>query len=180
MPYRTSWIELADVDNTLRVIGAPPSGARSDGRATYSLPVLVDPTANPASPTIVTSASTIAEYLEAAYPARPVFPEGSRAVQTLFVHYVQEVFMKPLLPILVPLSHRRLPRSSGGGDEPGDPSRQTIPPGPQREHAWRAVQDQFNFLHSIMSKNIGDGDGVLTMGYGVFSWHVKSEAKSIG
>ncbi|KAH6887254.1 hypothetical protein BKA70DRAFT_1390372 [Coprinopsis sp. MPI-PUGE-AT-0042] len=46
------------------------------------------------------------------YPARPVFPEGSRAVQSLFVHYVQEVFSKPLLALMVPLSHQPPPRPS--------------------------------------------------------------------
>ena len=41
-----------------------------------------------------------------------VFPEGARALQSLFVHHVHEVLAKPLLPILVPLSHQRLPERS--------------------------------------------------------------------
>ena len=180
LAYRTTWIEFPEVETTMRVIGAPPSGTRPDGRPIYTLPVIVDPTVNPASPIIISNANNIAEYLDAAYPARPVFPEGSRAVQTLFVHYIQEVFIKPLLPILVPVSHRRLPertqshfRTSGGSSSNEAERPHAMPAGPQREHAWRAVQEQFDFLHIILSKNVGDGDGIVTMGSVGFSCYVE-------
>ncbi|KAG6917156.1 hypothetical protein DXG01_003669 [Tephrocybe rancida] len=158
--YRTVWIEFPDVEMTMRSIGAPPSSVRSDGRPIYTLPVIVDPTRNPMKPEIISNTNHIAEYLEAAYPARPVFPEGSRAVQTLFVHYIQEVFAKPLLPIMVPISHQQLQLRRG-------PS-VTHPPayltGPQREQAWQAVKEQFDFLAMILDKNAGDGDGTVAMG----------------
>ncbi|KAJ7574112.1 hypothetical protein C8J56DRAFT_980040 [Mycena floridula] len=73
---------------------------RSDGTPIYTLPVIVDPSRNPSAPNIISNTNNIAEYLESTYPARPVFPPGSRAMQTLFVHYVQEVFTKPLLHII--------------------------------------------------------------------------------
>jgi glutathione S-transferase len=138
-------------------IRAPPSGVRPDGRPIYSLPVLVDsarqgPISNP---------NLIAEYLESQYPARPVFPEGSRAVQSLFVHYVQEVFSKPLLAIMVPLTHQHLP-----GHLPYPPGTHALS-GPQLKLAWKAVQDQFDFLAAILDKNSGDqhGDGLAVMGH---------------
>ncbi|KAH6879623.1 hypothetical protein BKA70DRAFT_1391434 [Coprinopsis sp. MPI-PUGE-AT-0042] len=105
VPYRTVWLEINEVEAAMHRIGAPASGVRPDGRLIYSLPVLVDPVHR--SP--ISNPNTIAEYLESQYPARPVFPEGSRAVQSLFVHYVQEVFSKPLLALMVPLSHQHLP-----------------------------------------------------------------------
>ncbi|KAF7346829.1 Glutathione S-transferase-like protein ustS [Mycena sanguinolenta] len=161
--YRTVWVEFPDVEATLRAIGAPPSAMRSDGRPVYSLPVVVDPTRNPKAPHILANTNNIAEYLEAAYPARPVFPEGTRALQTLFVHYVQEVFVKPLLPIMVPLSHQNLPERSQSHFRgvPGYPGPQMLLPGPQREQAWLAVKEQFDFLSIILDKNVGDGDGVV-------------------
>ncbi|KAJ7480322.1 hypothetical protein B0H11DRAFT_1863745 [Mycena galericulata] len=175
--YRTVWVEFPDVEATLRAIGAPASAARSDGRPIYTLPVVVDPTRNPSAPHILSNTNNIAEYLEAAYPARPVFPEGSRALQTLFVHYIQEVFVKPLLPIMVPLSHQSLPERSQshfrgvpgypGLASPHPSSFQMLPPGPQREQAWLAVKEQFDFLSVILDKNVGDGDGVVACGHEV-------------
>ncbi|RDB16471.1 Glutathione S-transferase-like protein ustS [Hypsizygus marmoreus] len=166
--YRTVWVEFPDVEATLRSIGAPPSARRSDGRSLYTLPVIVDPTRNPHAPEILSNTNHIAEYLEAAYPARPVFPEGSRAVQTLFVHYIQEVFAKPLLPIMVPISHQQLPERSQSHFRAGYPAPAMPPPqflsGPQREQAWMAVKEQFDFLAMILDKNTGDGDGTVAMG----------------
>ncbi|KAK0186246.1 hypothetical protein F5146DRAFT_1065177 [Armillaria mellea] len=161
--YRTVWVEFQNIEITLRSIGAPPSSQRSDGRPVYTLPVIVDPTLNPSAPQTLSNPNTIAEYLESRYPARPVFPEGSRALQTLFVNYIQEVFVKPLLPIMVPLSHQQLPERS----QTHAHMSQSLPPGPQREHAWMLVKEQFDFLATVLDKNAGDGDGVVAMGHQV-------------
>ncbi|PPQ80133.1 hypothetical protein CVT25_001432 [Psilocybe cyanescens] len=158
LPYETIWVELQDVDRTLSHINAPPSSTRSDGRPMYTLPVIVDPTRNPYSPLILSNSNTIAEYLEATYPARPVFPPGTRAVQALFVHFIQEVFSKPLLPILVPMSHQLLPGATQSHFRGGHPPATTLV-GPQREMAWQAAREQFDFLAAIMDKNTGDGEG---------------------
>lgn len=158
------WVEYADIETTLRAIGAPPSHVKN-GRPTYALPVIVDPLRSRSSPAILSNANTIAEYLETTYPARPVYPEGSRALQSLFVHFIQEVFAKPLLPILVPLSHQRLSERSQahiGGAVPVQLA------GNQREQAWLAVKEQFDFLARILDKNAGsDGNGVVAMGHDV-------------
>ncbi|KAJ7177052.1 hypothetical protein C8R46DRAFT_48069 [Mycena filopes] len=176
--YRTVWVEFPDVETTLRSIGAPASSMRSDGRPIYTLPVVVDPTRNPnLPPQILSNTNNIAEYLEASYPARPVFPEGTRALQTLFVHYIQEVFVKPLLPIMVPLSHQSLPARSQSHFRGGAPAYglggpqsggfQMLPSGPQREQAWLAVKEQFDFLAVVLDKNVGDGDGIVAYGHDV-------------
>ncbi|KAJ6628342.1 hypothetical protein B0H10DRAFT_2160878 [Mycena sp. CBHHK59/15] len=172
--YRTVWVEFPDVERTLRAIGAPPSATRPDGQPVYTLPVIVDPTSTSATrtPRVLSNTNTIAEYLEACYPARAVFPEGARAVQTLFVHYIQEVFAKPLLPIMVPLSHGRLPARTqshfhGGRATTPMPIPAVLPPGAQREHAWSLVREQFDFMAMIMDKNVGDGDGVVAQGHHV-------------
>ncbi|KAJ3799385.1 hypothetical protein GGU11DRAFT_743398 [Lentinula aff. detonsa] len=176
LPYKTVWVEFADVETTLRSIGAPPSVIRSDGRSVYSLPVLIDPTNTPYTPVILSNTNNISEYLESRYPSPAVFPAGSRALQSLFAHYIQEVFAKPLLPIMVPISHQQLsdrsqrhlrnnPSSLSAAYNPqGYSSSNPLPLGPQREQAWLAVKEQFDFIDTIMAKNVGDGDGIVIMG----------------
>ncbi|KAH7929210.1 hypothetical protein BV22DRAFT_1003381 [Leucogyrophana mollusca] len=162
LPYRTCWVEFPDVEQTLQSAGAAPTSVRSDGRPVYSLPAIVDPIRSPRQPVVLSNANAIAEYLETTYPARQLFPEGSRAVQSLFVHYVQEIFVKPLLPIMVPLSHQRLPERSKTHFRHSSPN-VAVP-----EQAWRAVQDQFDFLAAVLDKNAGmDGDGVVAQGFEV-------------
>ncbi|KAF8638631.1 hypothetical protein AX17_002056 [Amanita inopinata Kibby_2008] len=165
LPYQTVWVEFHEVETQLRAMGAPPSAFRGDRRPVYSLPVLVDPARNPRSPEIISNPNSIAEYLETAYPARPVYPEGSRAVQTLFVHYIQEVFVKPLLPIMVPLSHPQL-RSAPGNHAGITPplSVAGMLAGPQWEQAWRQVKEQFDFLAMVLDKNSADGEGTVAQG----------------
>ena len=137
---------------------------RSDGRPVYTLPVIVDPRRPNSQPVILSKVDTIMEYLEASYPARPIFPEGSRALQALFVHYVNEVLTKPLLPILIPLSHQRLPERS----QAHFPGGQAPLGGPEREQAWRAAKEQFNFLATLMDKNAPpEGDNIVVMGRNV-------------
>jgi len=163
LPYRTVWVDFSEVEATLKSLGAPPTAVRADGKQLYTLPVIIDTLRSRSQPTILSNAATIAEYLESSYPARPVYPEGSRALQSLFVHFIQDVFAKPLLPILVPLSHQRLPERSQA-HFPGQVNYQQLT-GPQREQAWRAVKDQFDFLAALLDKNSGgDGDGVVAMG----------------
>ncbi|KAI0646343.1 hypothetical protein C8Q79DRAFT_1069724 [Trametes meyenii] len=166
LPDRTIWIEFADVESTLRTIGAPAASHRPDGRPVYTLPVIVDPLRSRGSPAVRSNVDDIAEYLEATYPARPIFPEGSRAMQALFVHYVQDIFVKPLLPIIVPLTHQRLPERSQAHFRRGNTSTPNAIAmgGQQREHAWTAVKEQFNFLAMILDKNHSDGSGVIAMG----------------
>lgn len=170
MPYRTVWVEFPDIEETLRSINAPPSVTRSDGRPVYTLPVIVDPMRSPSHPLILSHVGKISEHLETTYPARPLFPDGSRAVQSLFVHYIHEVFAKPLLPILVPLSHQRLSERSQlhfrGRNQPAPQTPSHLAPGPQLEQQWWAVKQQFDFLAGILDKNApSDGDGTVAMGH---------------
>ncbi|EIW75442.1 hypothetical protein CONPUDRAFT_112014 [Coniophora puteana RWD-64-598 SS2] len=160
LPYRTAWVDFPDIEQTLISVGAPPTSFRPDGRPVYTLPAIVDPFGSPTQPIVLSNPAIIAEYLETSYPARQIFPEGSRAVQSLFVHYVQETFVKPLLPIMVPLTHQRLHERS----QTHFPLRAATPQ-PAGPGAWRAVQEQFDFLAAMMDKNgPPDGDGVVAMG----------------
>jgi len=167
LPYRTAWVEYQDVERTLRSIGAPPASIGRDGRPVYALPAIVVPQRPSEPPIVLSNPNAIVEYLETTHPARPVFPDGSRALQLAFVQYLNEVVVKPLLAIMVPLSHMRLPEHVQahfrGHSTSGMPG--YLAPGPQREGAWVAVKEKFDFLASLLDKNGGpDGDGVVVMG----------------
>ncbi|KAH9849323.1 hypothetical protein C2E23DRAFT_386643 [Lenzites betulinus] len=168
LPHRTIWIELPDVEDVLHALGAPPT-KQSDGRAVYTLPVIVDTFASESTPVVLSNADIIADYLEATYPTRPIFPEGSHAMQALFAHYVQEVFVQPLLPILIPLTYQRLGERSQsrlgmGGLSPAG-SRPPSPPTP--EEMWTAVKEQLDFLAGILDKNQSDETSTVAMGQDV-------------
>ncbi|KAF8329007.1 hypothetical protein F5887DRAFT_443474 [Amanita rubescens] len=164
LAYRTIWLDFHEVEAQLLAIGAPPTAFRSDRSPIYTLPVLVDTTLNPRAPTILSNPNQIAEYLEATYPARPVFPDGSRAMQVLFVHYIQDVFIKPLLPIMVPLSHPQFRDGySAGGTPRSSPGGATLS-GPQWESAWSQARTQFDFLATILDKNSADAEGTVAQG----------------
>ncbi|KAG8221405.1 hypothetical protein J3R82DRAFT_1588 [Butyriboletus roseoflavus] len=185
LPYRTCWVEFPDIEPTLRAINAPPTSTRPDGRPVYTLPAILDPTHVSSSthfdpsgslsqphPVVLTHPNTIAEYLEHTYPARPVVPEGTCALQTLFVHYVSEIFVQPLLQILVPLSHQRLPprvqnhfRAGVAGHRGDTYDTAGALHARRREEQWVAVQAQFAFLAGILEKNACDGDGDVAMGH---------------
>ena len=165
--YRTAWVEYQDVERTLRSIGAPPSSVGRDGRPVYTLPAILVPQRPSEPPIVLSSTNAIVEYLETTHPARPVFPDGSRAIQSAFVHYLNDVLVKPLLAIMIPLSHMRLPEHVQahfrGPTMTGMPG--YLAPGPQREGAWLAVKEKFDFLATLLDKNSGpDGDGIVAMG----------------
>ena len=155
LPYRTQWIEPTEIDRVMRSLNAPPTARHPDGRALYTLPVINDQV----NGRVVSNASTIAEYLEAVYPARPLIPDGCCSLQTLFVHYLHVEFSRPLLPVMI--THR-----SQAQFYPGLPPIEPCPPGPHREQAWRKIRENFDFLSSILDKNKSDvgGDGDLTTG----------------
>ncbi|KAI0826579.1 hypothetical protein BC628DRAFT_1410195 [Trametes gibbosa] len=166
LPHRTIWIELSDIEDTLHSLDAPPTAKKPNGRAIYTLPVIVDTLRPRGTPVVLSNADRIVEYLETAYPARPIFPEGSRAVQALFSHYVQEVFVQPLLPILIPLTHQRLPERSQSrfGHRSFSPASAPQVGSLTHDQAWLAVKEQFNFLAGILDKNNSDRTGTVAMG----------------
>jgi glutathione S-transferase len=167
LPYRTVWVEFHEVERASRSIGAPPTSTSRDGRPIYTLPVIVDASRSQSSPVVLTNPNVITEYLEVTYPARPVFPPGSRALQSVFVQYLNDVVLKPLLVVMVPLTHSRLPPQAQTyfrGQSGGMPA--YISAGPQREYAWVAVRERFDQLAAMLDKNNGgDGDGVVAMGH---------------
>ncbi|KAF8153521.1 hypothetical protein K438DRAFT_1622884, partial [Mycena galopus ATCC 62051] len=135
-------------------IGTPLSSQQSDGRPVYTFPAIVDSTRNPREPQILSNTNSI---------ARPVFLECSRVLQILFVHYIQDAFMKPLLPIMVLVGYDRLPARTQVHFHSTLPPLHPLSLGPAREHAWELVKAQFDFFAIILGKNSG-GDTLVTQG----------------
>ncbi|KAJ7461047.1 hypothetical protein FB451DRAFT_1404907 [Mycena latifolia] len=148
LPYRTV-CGFPDVETTLRSIGAPPSSRRADGRPVYTLLVIVDLTRNAQAPPKsflirTTSRSTSTGATPRAHVCEAIAPHHAphNARPTPGAHPV--AFSRHLALAQTPA--RVVPPA---------------PPGPQREHAWQLVKEQFDFLAVILDKNVGDGDGVV-------------------
>jgi glutathione S-transferase len=79
--YKTVWVDYADVQPTLKAIGAEPSTHYADGSPRYTVPTIFDPNTNK----FVTDSLEIAKYLDLHYAERPVFPQGSEEDISKFV-----------------------------------------------------------------------------------------------
>lgn len=106
VPYKTVWLEYPDIEPTFRSIGAIPISPKPDGSGPfYTLPVIVDPSRRTPSggPTIITDSWNIAEYLDNVYPSPGLlFPEGTKALQALFLNHVTTTLFYPIVRILTP------------------------------------------------------------------------------
>lgn len=156
--YRTQWVELPDVERTLRSIGAPPTTHRADGTPVYNLPVIVNHT-HAGAPEVVVGAERIAEYLDMRYPACLVFPEGARAPQMLLVQWMMETWARPVLAVMGPLSFAGLGERSREWVGPLSAVRQRSA-GTQEQ--WELVRQKFDSLARELDR--GDGDGTVVMG----------------
>jgi len=104
IPYKTIWLEITDIEPAMRRIGAPPTGTKPDGSPLYTVPVIVDHSRRSPSggPIVVSESFLIAEYLDEAYPSPgPLFPEGTKALQTLFCDHFRIVAVRPAAPMLL-------------------------------------------------------------------------------
>ena len=99
IPYRTEWVEYPDIEPLCLKLGAAPTDTRSDGRPYYSLPVIYDPSTKKA----VSDSAVIAKYLDETYPDTPqLFPEGTAALQAVFLDGAWDLFGLPLYMIMLP------------------------------------------------------------------------------
>jgi glutathione S-transferase len=71
IPYKTVWIEFADVQSRLKELGAPSTATAADGITPfYSLPTIYDPNTEK----FVSDSIEITKYLDATYPGTtPLF-----------------------------------------------------------------------------------------------------------
>jgi glutathione S-transferase len=82
IPYKTVWVEFADVQAVGQRIGATPSTAYPDGTPRYTLPTIYDPNTG----RTVSDSVAIAKYLDEQYPERRLFPDGTEHAQEEFAN----------------------------------------------------------------------------------------------
>ncbi|KDQ11680.1 hypothetical protein BOTBODRAFT_67848 [Botryobasidium botryosum FD-172 SS1] len=170
LPYKTIWVSLPDIASTLQSLGVEPSPAGMP----YTLPVIADPTAS-GPPKIIRESLAIAQYLDITYPdiERPLFPNGSHALQALFLHHVSNGILPTMRDLIIPLvppildeaalPHFRRTREAFLKK----PLEEARPKGAELEEAWGKAKEQFGVLDSALQKNdvrLGGTGGNLVLG----------------
>ncbi|KAG9051556.1 hypothetical protein FS837_004066 [Tulasnella sp. UAMH 9824] len=103
IPYKTVWVSYPDIEPTLKSLGFDPSTVTRAGREWFTLPVISDPSPEPGGePTLVVDSQVIAEYLDSKYPQKPLLPEGTKALQAMFLKWTQTNLLVHLLQLVVP------------------------------------------------------------------------------
>lgn len=93
LPYKTEWVEYPDIEAFCLKLDVPPTSRKADGRPHYTLPMIYDPLTK----TTVVDSAEIAKYLDKAYPSTPkLFPEGTEALQAVFLDHAWSVIGAPL------------------------------------------------------------------------------------
>lgn len=175
IPYKTVWLSYPDIKDTLQELGFRPSAVSRDGTEHWTLPVISDPSRDGGEPTRVVDSHVIAEYLEAKYPQNPVFPPGTKALQSHFIKWTSTNLMPHLSLLTAPqiidiLDERAKPyfdrtrRIRWGGKELKD-----VCVGDERKATWAAARKEFDLLEGHLSRNEG-GDYLMgtTVSYGDF------------
>ncbi|KAG1725486.1 uncharacterized protein EDB91DRAFT_1239813 [Suillus paluster] len=79
LPFVTVWVEFSDIHIAMKAIGAKPN-KRQDGSDLYTVPVLNDPNTG----ALITDSFEIVSYLEKTYPDKPIFPNNSEPLISVF------------------------------------------------------------------------------------------------
>ncbi|KIK62806.1 hypothetical protein GYMLUDRAFT_260044 [Collybiopsis luxurians FD-317 M1] len=158
LPYKTVWLEYADVEPTMKKIGAPPTTVKPDGSPRYTIPAIYDDSTGIA----ITDSALVAEYLDKIYPDTPVLiPRGTNALQSAFQELLY-LKMTPLFSLCVPDISSRLV-NSGNAEyfekqvalDLGVPSLEVMRvSGQARKDRWMKVQEAFGGFHNMLK----DGD----------------------
>lgn len=114
LPFRTEWVELPDIKQVCQKIGAPPTDIRPqlDGSGLhehYTAPFIYDSNTKRA----VSDSLLIAKYLDETYPDLPtLMPPGTEIAITLFNKYVDRQIFGTIFPVVAPVLHSKLSKSS--------------------------------------------------------------------
>ena len=91
-------MEYPDIESLCLKLGAAPTELKSDGRPHYTLPVIYDASTKKA----ISESAAIAKYLDETYPDTPqLFPDGTAALQAVFLDGVWATFGLPLFMIII-------------------------------------------------------------------------------
>lgn len=110
LPYKVVWVEMPDIESTLKAIGAKPTGKRPDGSDLYTVPTLHDSSTN----RVVSESLAIAEYLDEAYPDTPklVPPELGASIHLLDRYWFDNIRIKLMRLVTQRSSEVFVPRTA--------------------------------------------------------------------
>ena len=148
-----------DIESTLIKLGCGPTGTKPNDptKPLYTLPAIVDTSSSP--PGVIADSLAIAEYLDAKYPDRPVFPKKGKALEYAFEECFESI-VRPHILFLYPSSRAIL------DDRGNEYFRRAVfdkeleeisPEGEVREGQWKALEAAYDRIAAIIEKN---GPGV--------------------
>ncbi|KAI0317449.1 hypothetical protein OF83DRAFT_1058663 [Amylostereum chailletii] len=164
IPYKTVWLDYAEIKETIKALGAEPSGTSRSGEPRYTVPTIYDPSTK----RTVTDSYKILDYLDAQYPDTPaLLPPGTRALQQAFIQNVTTPLALTLFPVLV-LDMLPMITETGAPvwramaeDMVGARLEQIVPQGEQRAGTIEAFLARLDAVGKAMGAN-GDGAVFLT------------------
>ncbi|KAF5341607.1 hypothetical protein D9758_014086 [Tetrapyrgos nigripes] len=180
LPFKTVWIEYPDVESTLKAAGIPPTAQWPDsGKPSYTLPAIVDPSTGAA----LADSLVIAEYLDKAYPDKPLLmPSSTKALQLAFEQAVlssigpmffQFILIK-LCDVVNPASEEYFRRSrvSLFGKSVED----LVPKGESAKEEWKKLEAGFGKIAGWMKEDkFVMGDTVSFADFVIGGWIITSK-----
>lgn len=80
VPYKTVWVEYADIQTLSKEIGAQPTDKRPNGEPRYTLPAIrITSTGE-----VIADSAKILQHVEVKYPENPLIPPGTLDEQLAF------------------------------------------------------------------------------------------------
>lgn len=162
IPYKTIWLSYPDIEPTLKRLGAPTRATDPEGNPHYMLPVILDTSGD--MPVLVADSLNIAEYLDAKYPDRPVFPREGRALQYAFEEAFNRIVGPHYWRMMLPLAWDILDERSRGHvyakRERWHKNTMTVgqwrPEACITERDWESLKSGFDNLAIFLDKNSPD------------------------
>ncbi|EGO21888.1 hypothetical protein SERLADRAFT_451898 [Serpula lacrymans var. lacrymans S7.9] len=157
LAFKSVWVELPDVEERMKAIGAKPTGRRPDGSDFYSLPTIQDPSTG----ATVSDSFAIAEYLDKTYPSTPaVFPPSTKALISVFDSALMNT-IGPVFPVMAVVAAPKLyPRTEEYLKRQLEIRMSAkwediSPVGPKREEGWKNIKAAFGVIDGWYSKSGG-------------------------
>ncbi|KAK7021388.1 hypothetical protein VNI00_017380 [Paramarasmius palmivorus] len=153
LPYEVIWIELPDIEETLKSIGVSPTATKPDGLPKYTLPAIHDLDTG----VRLSESIDIVEYLEATYPnvsGKALVPRGTKSLQLAFVDAII-LLLTPTLGLVLLQEEKILNARSREylvktliGKEVSE----IAPPPEEREAAWKSLENAWAKVDSWIQK----------------------------
>ncbi|KAJ6611737.1 hypothetical protein B0H10DRAFT_1882561 [Mycena sp. CBHHK59/15] len=163
IPYKTVWTEYPDIELVSRVLGAPPSRKKPDGRPHYTLPMIHDPSTG----VFISDSTKIAEYLDKTFPETPrLMPPGTVGFHRAFVDEAT-ASLGPLFLYGLPASHAYLNPASQTyfrrtrEESFGKTLEAMVPTGEDHIVAWQRLKDGLGKMDGWIRANGDDSRYIM-------------------